>query len=164
MLRTVSSLPLAGPLTLGFDAGRFPPTPPACYRASWQLPGPDFHRQATTSFRTARTPLRHGVTSCSAGRTKSGSLAPHQQTSLNIVVTGTDVAVAHVMGDGGCGPSTTRLREAELHCDIDAPTVDVVDTSAPAVPPSPSPWLQLRRGPPRQPGLYWFVNRIAVAA
>jgi hypothetical protein len=25
--------------------------PPACYRASWQLPGPDSHRQATTSFR-----------------------------------------------------------------------------------------------------------------
>jgi len=24
----------------------------ACYRASWQLPGPDFHRQATTSLRT----------------------------------------------------------------------------------------------------------------
>jgi len=24
--------------------------PPACYRASWQLPGPDFHRQATTSL------------------------------------------------------------------------------------------------------------------
>ena len=38
-----------------FDAGlrrrRFPPTPPACYRASWQLPGPDSHRQATTSLR-----------------------------------------------------------------------------------------------------------------
>src|SRR5256885_447953 len=25
--------------------------PPVCYRASWQLPGPDFHRQATTSLR-----------------------------------------------------------------------------------------------------------------
>ena len=54
MLRTASSLPLTGLLTLGSDAGRFPPTPPACYRASWQLPGPDFHRQATTSLRTAR--------------------------------------------------------------------------------------------------------------
>ena len=54
MLRTASSLPLAGLLTLGSDAGRFPPAPPACYRASWQLPGPDFHRQATTSLRTAR--------------------------------------------------------------------------------------------------------------
>src|SRR5438067_8108258 len=54
MLRTASSLPLAGLLTLGSDAGRFPPAPPACYRASWQLPGPDFHRQATTSLRTRR--------------------------------------------------------------------------------------------------------------
>src|SRR5256884_8609890 len=54
MLRTASSLPLTGLLTLGSDAGRFPPAPPACYRASWQLPGPDFHRQATTSLRTAR--------------------------------------------------------------------------------------------------------------
>jgi hypothetical protein len=41
--------PLTGLLTLGFNAGRFPPTLPACYRASWQLPGPDSHRQATTS-------------------------------------------------------------------------------------------------------------------
>jgi hypothetical protein len=31
--------PPIGLLTLGFDAGRFPPTPPVCYRASWQLPG-----------------------------------------------------------------------------------------------------------------------------
>src|SRR5437764_10135643 len=54
MLRTASSLPHTGLLTLGSDAGRFPPAPPACYRASWQLPGPDFHRQATTSLRTAR--------------------------------------------------------------------------------------------------------------
>jgi len=49
MLRTAQSLPLKGLSTLGFDAGRFPPTPPVCYQASWQLPGPDFHRQATTS-------------------------------------------------------------------------------------------------------------------
>ena len=35
-------------------------------------PGPDFHRQATTSLRTRRNtvPLRHGVTSRSAGRTR----------------------------------------------------------------------------------------------
>src|SRR5437660_1191040 len=51
MLRTAALLPLTGLSTLGFDAGRFPPTPPVCYRASWQLPGPDFHRQATTSLR-----------------------------------------------------------------------------------------------------------------
>jgi hypothetical protein len=37
-------------LTLRFDAGRFRPTPAACYQASWQLPGPDSHRQTTTNL------------------------------------------------------------------------------------------------------------------
>ena len=63
--------PLTGLLTLGSDPARFPTEPPACYRASWQLPGPDSHRQATTSLRTRRSTMavRHGVTSRSAGRT-----------------------------------------------------------------------------------------------
>jgi hypothetical protein len=39
-----TSLPPTGLSTLGFDAGCFPPTPPACYPAPWRLPGPDFHR------------------------------------------------------------------------------------------------------------------------
>jgi hypothetical protein len=39
-----------GLLTLGFDPARFQTEPPACYRASWQLPGLDSHRQATTSL------------------------------------------------------------------------------------------------------------------
>jgi len=55
MLRTASSLPHTGLSTLGFGPARFQTKPPACYRASWQLPGPDFHRQATTSLRTARS-------------------------------------------------------------------------------------------------------------
>jgi hypothetical protein len=38
--------------TLRFDAGRFPPTPAACYRAPWRLPGPDSHRLADASLRT----------------------------------------------------------------------------------------------------------------
>ncbi len=50
MLRTARLLPLAGLLTLRFDAGRFPPTPAACYRASWQLPGRDLHPLAVTSL------------------------------------------------------------------------------------------------------------------
>ena len=50
MLRTAQSLPLAGLLTLGFDPARFQTEPPACYRASWQLPGRDSHPQATTSL------------------------------------------------------------------------------------------------------------------
>jgi hypothetical protein len=72
MLRTASSLPHTGLLTLDSDPARCQTEPPACYRASWQLPGPDFHRQATTSLRTRRNTmaLRHGATSCSAGRTK----------------------------------------------------------------------------------------------
>src|SRR5215210_1686006 len=55
-LRTARSLPPKGLSTLGFDTGRFPPTPPACYRASWPLPGPDSHRQATTSLCWIRSP------------------------------------------------------------------------------------------------------------
>src|SRR3954452_10511273 len=66
MLRTVQSLPLAGLSTLGFDPTRFQTEPPVCYRASWQLPGPDFHRQATTSTNTTITPSPHEVTPCSA--------------------------------------------------------------------------------------------------
>src|SRR3954468_20617507 len=59
MLRTVQSLPLAGLSTLGFDPARFQPEPPVCYRASWQLPGPDLHRLATTSTNTEITPSGH---------------------------------------------------------------------------------------------------------
>jgi hypothetical protein len=49
-LRTVQLLPLKGLSTLGSSPARFQAEPPACYRAPWRLPGPDFHRQATTSF------------------------------------------------------------------------------------------------------------------
>ena len=34
-------------LDTGLRPGAFPTKPPACYRASWQLPGPDSHRLAT---------------------------------------------------------------------------------------------------------------------
>ena len=67
MLRTAQSLPQKGLLTLGSD-GRFPPTPPACYRASWQLPGPDSHRQATTSLR--QNIIYTTMTSCLLGPRK----------------------------------------------------------------------------------------------
>ncbi|MEU7909272.1 polysaccharide deacetylase family protein [Actinoplanes sp. NPDC049118] len=43
------SLPIRA-FDAGFDPTRFQTRPPACYRASWQLPGPDSHRQATTSL------------------------------------------------------------------------------------------------------------------
>ncbi len=45
-----SVAPPEGLSTLGFDPARFQTEPPACYRASWQLPGPDSHRLATTSL------------------------------------------------------------------------------------------------------------------
>jgi hypothetical protein len=51
MLRAGQSLPPQGLSTLRFDAGRFPPTPAACYWASWQLPRPDSHRLASTGLR-----------------------------------------------------------------------------------------------------------------
>jgi hypothetical protein len=47
--------PRLGRSTLGFDPARFQTKPPACYRAPWRLPGPDFHRQATTSLRNERS-------------------------------------------------------------------------------------------------------------
>src|SRR5207344_2827016 len=53
-----SVAPPTGLSTLGFDPTRFQTEPPACYRASWQLPGPDSHRQATTSLRTLWSPTR----------------------------------------------------------------------------------------------------------
>lgn len=49
-LRTGRLLPPKGHSTLGFDAGRFPPAPPACYPAPWCLPGPDFHRLAVAGL------------------------------------------------------------------------------------------------------------------
>jgi len=69
MLRTVQSLPLMGLLTLGSDRVPFGTQPPACYRASWQLPGPDSHRQATTSFESVSAHLM--ATSDSTGHTTS---------------------------------------------------------------------------------------------
>jgi hypothetical protein len=43
-------------------------------------------------------------------------------------VTGRDIADSYAMGDGSCGSSDTRLREAELHWTIDAPAVHVAPT------------------------------------
>jgi hypothetical protein len=57
--------PFSGLWTLRFDAGRSPPTPAACYRAPWRLPGPDSHRLATASFRSGHD--RYAITSLSLG-------------------------------------------------------------------------------------------------
>ena len=50
-----SVAPPKGLSTLGFDPTRFQTEPPVCYRASWQLPEPDSHRLATTSFRSGHS-------------------------------------------------------------------------------------------------------------
>jgi hypothetical protein len=47
--------PPEGLLTLGFDPARFQTEPPACYRASWQLPGRDSHPLATASLSWIRS-------------------------------------------------------------------------------------------------------------
>ena len=54
MLRTAQSLPPNGAFDAGLRPGPFPARPPACYRAPWRLPGPDFHRLATTSLRLSQ--------------------------------------------------------------------------------------------------------------
>ena len=83
MLRTASSLPPEGLLTLGSDPARFQTEPPACYRASWQLPGPDSHRQATTSLRTARSTMAYVTVSPPAllGARKIRASDPFRETT-----------------------------------------------------------------------------------
>ena len=80
MLRTASSLPLTGLLTLGFDHTRFQMKPPACYRATWQLPEPDSHRQATTSLRTANHLQRQPPAPLDARKIEANArLTPHDR-------------------------------------------------------------------------------------
>jgi hypothetical protein len=47
--------PQKGVSTLGFDPAHFQTEPPACYRASWRLPGRDSHPLATTSLCSIRS-------------------------------------------------------------------------------------------------------------
>ena len=61
-----SVAPPTGLLTLGFDPARFQTEPPACYRASWQLPGRDSHPQAATSLCQIRS---NPTTTSDSGRT-----------------------------------------------------------------------------------------------
>src|SRR5271166_3056357 len=75
MLRAGQLLPPKGLLTLRFSTGRFPPALAACYRASWQLPGPDFHRLADTSLRVDHLNVTTSWSSLcthAAGHTKLG--------------------------------------------------------------------------------------------
>src|SRR3954453_15453312 len=113
MLRTAQSLPLTGLSTLGFDPTRFQTEPPACYRASWQLPGPDLHRQATTSLRPrSTTPVHlqvrwaHGGSRLRPAQARNGcpgrSLAAQKPA---------DLEPAHLAGSGrSWGPTVQVLR------------------------------------------------------
>src|SRR5579863_5639214 len=127
MLRTASSLPLTGLSTLGSGPARFQTEPPACYRASWQLPGPDFHRQATTSLRTARSaatsqrhlPLcwaheRSWLAFCLAYTDmKWPSAAPKKRDALTDALSTLNPAITTEPAPDGICPST--LREALRH-------------------------------------------------
>jgi hypothetical protein len=62
--------PPQGLLTLGFDPARFQTEPPACYRASWQLPGRDSHPLATTSLCW----ISYSISTPNSGRTRSKQL------------------------------------------------------------------------------------------
>jgi hypothetical protein len=80
-LRTGRLLPPTGLSTLGFDVGRFPPTPPVCYPAPWCLPGPDFHRQAGASLCSDQVnvnapPPNSGHTNQSSSRHRRTRRAP----------------------------------------------------------------------------------------
>ena len=81
MLRTAQLLPPPWLLTLGFDPTRFQTEPPACYRASWQLPGPDFTGRRRRASHQVMTLDHHllitGRTNCSTNpeRRVSGSVA-----------------------------------------------------------------------------------------
>ncbi len=93
--------PPKGLSTLGFGPARFRTEPPACYRASWQLPGPDFHRQATTSLRTRKNTMPYVTVPPPAllGAHNGHSAPPKAASSGD--ATGARTAV-HVLGDGGC--------------------------------------------------------------
>ena len=63
MLRTAQLLPLEGLSTLGSGPARFQTAPPACYRASWQMPGPAPYRQATTRVANTKNTVDYATVS-----------------------------------------------------------------------------------------------------
>jgi hypothetical protein len=72
-----SVAPPEGLLTLGFAPARFPTEPPACYRASWQLPGRDSHPLATTSLCWIRSSQS---TTSNSGRAKTSTYKRRSKT------------------------------------------------------------------------------------
>ena len=126
MLRAGQSLPPKGLSTLRFDAGRFPPTPAACYRASWQLPGPDSHRLADTSLRVDylnATTSKGDITSRThaAGHTKLPLVRPPPTSArrsatsraalIGFAVTGNTRAASPEAGDSGAETDLSLFRD-----------------------------------------------------
>ena len=100
MLRAGQLLPPKGLSTLRFSTGRFPPAPAACYRASWQLPGPDFHRLADTSLRVNHLNVTTSWSSLcthAAGHTKLG-LGPVHGGRARGRELGTGAGQRHIVG------------------------------------------------------------------
>ena len=67
--------PPKGALDAALQHRAFPPALAACYRASWQLPGPDFHRLADTDLRVDHLNVTTSWSSLcthAAGHTKVG--------------------------------------------------------------------------------------------
>ena len=105
MLRTAQLLPPPWLLTLGFDPARFQTEPPACYRASWQLPGPDSHRLATTSFPSGHD--RWTITSSALGARNFGLSHSSDHKIRRAEFGGVDFVHAPILmpcRHGNCGP------------------------------------------------------------
>jgi hypothetical protein len=92
MLRTAQSLPQPGPSTLGSDPARSQTKPPVCYRASRQLPGPDSHRQTTTSLRPK---INYMLTSSLLVTRKIRSSQPGWKGLNEVIVIGAAASFAH---------------------------------------------------------------------
>jgi hypothetical protein len=138
--RHATDRPVASP-NRAFDAGlrrrAFPPTPPACYRASWQLPGPDFHRQATASLRLMINPYIRSTSSLlgapnSTHRRVNSSVPTCKQSPARIPSACADRNRRQVWlvrcGAGSMparlrtshaveGPANSRVRPAHRECD-----------------------------------------------
>src|SRR6266540_4927021 len=117
MLRAGQSLPPTGLSTLRFDAGRFPPTPAACYWPSWQLPRPDSHRPASTGLRvglscpppplTTRCPTLLGTRKRKLAKADRGTGAARGRRVLILAVS--------PLERGLCCPSTPRPCSPSTH-------------------------------------------------
>ena len=107
MLQTAQLLPLKGLLTLGFDPIRFQIEPPACYRASWQLPGPDSHRLATTSL--SLSDQLSGITSnCLDARIIEASAAPNELRAQRRTVGSSNDVLSIIVSASSVGLTSSR--------------------------------------------------------